>query len=79
MREIGFGVRGHAAAHGIEVPDEARIAAPCDRRGNFFEAVVTPESVGIAEGGDAAFGGDTGAGEEEEVVGGGDGEWGHLG
>ena len=71
---IGLGVGGVAAAHGVEVPDELGIAAPGGGRGDIFEAVVAPEAIGVAEGGDAAFGGDASAGEQEEAVGGGNGE-----
>lgn len=71
---IRHGGRGDAAAHGIEIPDEAGIAAPGLRRSNVFETVVAPESAGITEGGDTAFGADASAGEEEDAVGGGEGE-----
>jgi len=71
MGGIGFGVRGNAAAHGVEVPDEMGIAAPGMGRGDFFETIVAPEPVRIAERGDAAFGGHTRAREKEEAVRGG--------
>ena len=59
---------GVTAAHGVEIPDETRVAMPGVRRGDFFEAVVAPEAVGVTEGRDAALCGDAGTGEEEEAV-----------
>lgn len=75
---IGLGVRGDPAAHGVEIPNELRIAAPGVRRSDFFETVVAPEAIGIAKGRDATFSGDACAGEKEEAVGGGKGEGGHC-
>jgi len=74
MGGIGPGVDRFAAAHGVEIPDKVRIAAPCGGSGDVFETVVAPQAIGVAEGGDAALGGDAGAGEEEEAIGGGNGE-----
>ena len=59
---------GHAAAHGIKFPDELRIALPGGGRGDFLEAVFAPEAALVAKGGDAAFGADAGAGEDEDGV-----------
>ena len=78
MGGVGLGVDGVAAAHGVEIPDEARVATPGDGSGDVFDMVVAPEAVGVAEGGDAAFRGDTGAGQKEDAVGGGEGEGRHL-
>ena len=77
MSGIGFGGGGDTAAHGIEIPDEPRVAAPSVGRGDFLEAVVAPEAVGIAERGDAAFGADAGTGEDKEAVGGGKSQLSH--
>ena len=62
MGGIGPGGGSHAAAHGVKVPDEARVAAPGEGRGHLFEAVVAPQAAGIAKRGDSAFGADTGTG-----------------
>ena len=66
---VRSGVGGSAAAHGVKIPDRVRVAAPGLRGGDLFETVVAPDSPSIAEGGDAAFGGDAGPGEEEDAVG----------
>jgi len=71
---IGLGVNRFAAAHGVEVPDEFGIAAPGGGSGDVFETVVAPEAIRVAEGRDAALGGDAGAGEEEEAISGGNDE-----
>ena len=38
------------------------------RGSNLFHAMAVPEASGAAEGGEAAFGGDAGTGENEEAV-----------
>src|SRR5262249_145658 len=78
MSGIGPGGGSHAAAHGVKVPDEARVAGPGVGRGDLFEAVVAPQTVGIAKRGDSAFGADTGTGQDENAIGGRDGEFLHL-
>jgi hypothetical protein len=35
---------------------------------NFFHAMAVPEASGAGEGGETAFGGDAGAGQDEEAV-----------
>jgi hypothetical protein len=70
MSGIGLGLGGDAAAHGIEIPNQARIAAPGMRRGNFLDAVFPPEAASIAKRGNAALRADAGAGENEEPIGG---------
>lgn len=70
VARIWFGGGRRAAAHGIEIPDEARVAAPSVGRCNIFESVVAPESARITECGDTALGADARTGEDEEVVGG---------
>jgi hypothetical protein len=67
---IGLGLGGHAAAHGIEIPNQARIAAPGMRRGNFLDTVFPPEAASIAKRGNAALRADAGTGENEKPVGG---------
>jgi hypothetical protein len=74
---IRLGRGGDAAAHGIKIPDEARVAAPGVGRGDLFEAIVAPEAVGIAESGDAAFRADSGTSENEDAIGRGKGQLGH--
>jgi hypothetical protein len=68
VARIGSGGGGNAAAHGVEIPDEARVATPGVRRGDVLEAVVAPQAAGIAESGNAALGTGAGAGEDEDAV-----------
>src|ERR1700757_4649134 len=68
VARIGFGGGGNAAAHGVEIPDEAMVVTPGIWRGDVLEAVVAPQAAGIAEGGNAALGADAGAGQDEEAV-----------
>jgi hypothetical protein len=65
---VGFCGAGVAAALGVEAPDELWIGFPCFGSGDFFDAVAVPEASGASEGGQAAFGGDAGSGEDEETV-----------
>ena len=65
---IGLRLSGDAAAHGIELPDEPGIAPPGVWRCDVFEAMVAPKAGRAAEGRDAAFGADAGAGEDEDAV-----------
>ena len=69
MRGIGLGGGSDAAAHGVKIPDQARIAAPSVGRGQLFEAVVAPQAPGIAKCGDATLGADAGTGQNEDAVG----------
>ena len=57
-----------AAALGVEAPDQLGVGLPGFGGGDFFDAMAVPEASGAAEGGEAAFGRDTGAGEDEEAV-----------
>ena|SRR5271166_2669487 len=77
MAGIRFGGGCDFAAHGVEIPNELRIAPPRKRRGNFFDTIVAPESAGIAKGRNATFGADAGAGEDKNTIGGRDGEFWH--
>src|SRR5215469_8590120 len=65
-RRTGAGV---AAAHGVKVPDQARVATPSVGRGHLFEAVVAPQAPGIAKCGDTTLGADAGTGQNEDAVG----------
>src|SRR5215469_13298381 len=69
MRGIGFGFGSDAAAHGVKVPDQARVATPSVGRGHLFEAVVAPQAPGIAKCGDTTLGADAGTGQNEDAVG----------
>ena len=65
---VGLGGEGVAAAHGIETPDEGGVGVPGFGGSDVFDAMTIPETSGAAEGGETRFGGDAGAGEDEEVV-----------
>jgi hypothetical protein len=65
---IGLGLGGDAAAHGIEIPDQARIATPSIRRGDFLDAIFPPQAARIAKCGNAALRAEAGAGENEKPV-----------
>lgn len=41
----------------VEPQDESRVSSPAAGTGYVLDAVVLPQAVGIAEGGDATFGG----------------------
>jgi hypothetical protein len=68
MAGIRASAFGGAAAHGVILPDEPRVAAPRLRRCHFFETVIPPQSVGISICGDAALGADTSSGEYKHSV-----------
>ena len=63
------GVGGHVvelgAAGVVEVEHEAGVALPGFGGADVFDAVVFPQAVGVAEGGDAAVGAHAGAGEDD--------------
>jgi hypothetical protein len=65
---IGLGGEGVSATHGVEAPDEFGVGFPSFGSGYVFDAVAVPEASGASEGGQAAFGGDSGSGEDEEAV-----------
>ena len=48
----------------LRYADQARIFGKGSRRGQIFGLVLLPQSVGAAESGDAALGGDAGSGED---------------
>src|ERR1019366_2930295 len=68
MRGVGLGGGGNAPAHGIEFPDQRRIARPRIRRRHFFDAIVSPQSTHPAKGGDATLSADAGSGKNENLV-----------
>ena len=73
---LGFGTGG--AACGVELPDEFGIASPGVGGTDVFNSIAGPKTVVGAEGGQAALRTDASAGEDEDSVGGGDGDGGHL-
>ncbi len=74
VRGIGLGLGAVGAALGIELPHQRWIALERLGRADLFDAMSRPEPVGRAKGGQAAFGADACAGEDEDAVGGGDGD-----
>ena len=62
---VGFGAEEFAAAGVVEVEDKLRIASEALGRGDIFDAIILPQPVGVAEGGDAALGAHAGAGEDD--------------
>ena len=55
------------ATHVVEALYQRRITGEAFGRGYLFDAVVFPEAVSGAEGANAALGGDTGAGENDDI------------
>ncbi len=70
VRGIRLAGQGSRTTHGIEFPDQLRIASPGSWRCDLLKPPSFPKTVGIAKGGDAALGADAGTGENEETVGG---------
>lgn len=70
---IGLNFRGEefAAPGVVEAVDQGGVPGEALGGGYVFHSVVFPESVGGPEGGYAGFGGDAGAGEDD------DSPWGH--
>jgi len=68
MTGIGFGVRSDTASHGVELPDEPRIAVPGVRRRDLFKAIIPPQAARAAKRGNAAFGADSRTGENEHAI-----------
>jgi hypothetical protein len=68
MGGVGLCGQGVPATLGVEAPDEGWIFLPGLGGGYFFDAMTVPETTAAAEGGEAAFGGDTGSCENEEAV-----------
>ena len=58
-----------ATPHGIEFPHELRIAVPCVRRCDFFDAPLAPEAARAAERRKTTFGADSRAREDKHAVG----------
>lgn len=71
VTRIRFGGRSDAAAHGVKLPDEARIALPGMRRDHFLDTVAAPKPACTAKYGNAAFCANAGAGKQENAIGGG--------
>jgi hypothetical protein len=68
VRRVWLAGQRAGAAHGIELPDQLRVAGPSLRRGNVLETPSLPQPIRIAKGRDATLGADTGAGEDEETI-----------
>lgn len=68
MTRIRLRFAGNPAAHGVELPYEARISLPRERRGDFFHAIITPQAASPAEGGDPALCADSRPRKDENVV-----------
>jgi len=62
---VGLGAKQFASAGVVEVEDKLRIAGEALGRGDIFDAIILPQPVGVAEGGDAALGAHAGAGEDD--------------
>ena len=69
---VGLGGAGVSTTLGVEAPDEGRVGVPCFGGGDVFDSMAVPEASRAAECGEAAFGGDSGAGEDEQAVAGGE-------
>ncbi len=74
MAGIRFGGRSGAAAHGVELPHQSRVAAKGFGRPDFLDAVGPPQAARATERRNAAFGADARAGEDEDAVAGGNPE-----
>lgn len=68
VSSVGLDGEGVTTAHGVEAPDEFGISLPGFGGGDVFDAMAVPQASGASEGGEAAFGGDSGSGEDEEAV-----------
>ena len=69
MRCVRLGLHYLHAAQFIPAPDEIAITLESVGGRQLLCAVALPQaSHRVAEGGDAAFGGDAGAGQEDDVV-----------
>ena len=74
VRGVGRDFCAVAAALGIEIPDQRRVAPQSFWGTDFFDVVSGPQTVGRTEGGQAALGADACASEDEEAVGWSDGD-----
>ncbi len=72
MAGIGLGSGGNFATHGVEIPNEVRIAPPGNRRGDFFNSVIAPQPSNTAKCGNPTFGADAGTGEDKNTIDGGE-------
>jgi hypothetical protein len=55
---VRFRSGGYPAAHGVKIPNQARITAPGTGRSNIFYTMVVPQPTRIAKSGNTAFGAD---------------------
>ena len=60
-------VGGSGPAHVVEIVHFQWVAGESFGRGDVFDADPGPEPVGVAEGAEAAFGRDAGAGEDHDL------------
>jgi len=77
MGGLGLSRLGRRAACGVELPDQCGIAVESFGGADVLDAMAGPKTVGGTEGREAAFGADAGAGEDEDTISGGDGNWRH--
>jgi len=63
------GAEGGASTLGVELPDEAGVAAKTGWGGDEEDVVVAPEAVDVAEGGEAGGGGEAGADDGDDAGG----------
>ena len=75
---IRFGCRSNPPTHGIELPHQPGIATPRIRRGYLFDPVVPPQTIDATEGRYPALGAYACPGEDEESIGGRNGEHGSV-
>src|SRR5439155_14728120 len=66
MSRVGLGFSDQSATPVIPLPNQARIFRERLGRCQIFGFVLLPETIGAAEGRDAALGGDAGAGEDDD-------------
>ena len=67
---IGRRLQDTLAAHGVPVPDQARVTPEGFGRGQVFGPVLRPQpGLGIPKGGDAALGRDAGPGQHRNAIG----------
>lgn len=69
MRGIRLTRQGSRTTHGIELPDQLRIAGPGLGRRYLLESPAFPKTIGITKSGDTALGTDAGARQNKETIG----------
>jgi hypothetical protein len=74
VSRIRFGCRSHTPTHGVELPHQPGIAMPSLGRGDLLDPIIPPHSSHATECWDAAFRAYSCSGENEDAVGGGNGE-----